>query len=628
MRHLVLGTAGHIDHGKTALIRALTGQDTDRLPEEKRRGITIDLGFAHLQLARCEYAVVDVPGHESLVRNMLAGASGMDVVLLVVAADEGVMPQTREHLAIMRQLAVREVVVAITKCDLVTPDWLELVTEDIRTELQRFGTRAPLIPVSAVSGEGLPRLREELAAAADSCPLRPAEDLFRLPVDRVFTVRGTGTVVTGTIWSGQVGRDALLRALPEDIPVRVRGLQRHGKSADQARAGERVALAVALPRTALQRGSTLVDHEAWRTTTIITVELDLLPDAAPIKNRTRVRLHLGTREVMARVNCYGEELKPGETGWGQLRLEGPVVSRAGDRFVLRSYSPVRTIGGGAVAEPVAPRRKRLTSETVGLLEKMLRGGDPITAAVRLADGGGVATEALPVLTGATPTSLRPPFPQGVYPAGDQLFPAALALALGNRLEKALAAYHLDHPLAVGMSREELRRAAPEVPSQLVDRVLSDLARDAIVKAAGASYALAQFRPEPTASQQHLSETLLRLLSEAGRTPPWFSELPPEIRDHPDLEAVAQHLVRQGAAIALAHDHLADPAAIATARSALATSFGEQARQSASRLKEVLGVTRKHLIPLLEYFDRIGVTSRDGDERVAGPKLGSGSGEGG
>jgi len=630
MRRLVLGTAGHIDHGKSALVRALTGHDPDRLPEEKRRGITIDLGFAYLPLPGCEYAIVDVPGHESLVRNMLAGATGIDVVLLVIAADEGVMPQTNEHLAIMELLAVRQAVVAVTKTDLVAPDWLGLVCDDVRAQLgpTPFAT-APLVPVSAVTGSGLDQLRDELGAAAERTPPRSPEDLFRLPIDRVFTIRGTGTVVTGTIWSGAVRSDSVLRAIPGDLPVRVRGLQRHGHPAEWAGAGERIALAVALPRDALERGTTLVDHPAWQPASILTVALEVLRDAAPLKNRQRVRLHLGTSEVMARCVLFGaDSLGPGQRAWTQLRLESPLVARAGDRFVIRSYSPVHTVAGGIVAEPLAGKRKRLAADTSALLERVVHDSDRIAAVVALAPPAGISRSSLPVLSGLPPSRLQNGLPGDVYAAGDRLYPADRAHAIARQVHATLAGYHPDHPLDPGMTREELRRALPAEPQQLFEHVLAGMVATDRLRASGATYGLPGFQPTLGPEHLELASTLLRTLADAGLAAPRFAELPPGLRDRPDFVAVARYLVREGHAVALAHDHLADANAIAAAQQALAASFVEHPHQPASRLKEVLGVTRKHLIPILEHFDRVGVTRRDGEERTAGPALRTTSGEGG
>ncbi len=414
-RHLVLGTAGHVDHGKTALVAALTGVDTDRLAEEKRRGITIDLGFAELPLGDdLTLGIVDVPGHEAFVRNMLAGATGIDLVLLVVAADEGVMPQTTEHLDIVRLLGVRGGVVALTKTDLVEPAWLELVQEELTEHLAATPfAGAPVVPVSSRDGRGLDELRAALAGAAAAVPDRPADGRFRMPVDRVFTIRGTGTVVTGTVWHGALNADASPRVLPSGRTSRVRGLQVHGREVDRILAGQRAAVALAgLDTDEVQRGDVLVDSPDWTPSSMLTVRLSVVPDSAwSIAQRQRVRVHLGTAEALARVALLEPAaveggssdadtiLGPGQTTWAQLRLESPLVARAGDRLVVRSYSPVTTIGGAVVAEPVPRKRKRLREPDRSALDAILDGDAAAAAAAagRLAGRTGIPAASLDLL---------------------------------------------------------------------------------------------------------------------------------------------------------------------------------------------------------------------------------------
>jgi selenocysteine-specific elongation factor len=358
-RHVVIGTAGHVDHGKTALVKELTGIDTDRFPEEKRRGITIDIGFAHLALHDGLHAsVVDVPGHEDFVRNMVAGATGIDLALLVVAADEGVMPQTIEHLAILDALGIRVGAVAITKVDLVEPAWLELVRADLSERLDQ--TRVvwePPVAVSVVTHQGLELLRSSLAQSAGRLQPRSGADLFRMPVDRVFSLPGAGTVVTGTTWSGSVKVGDHVSLLPEGLSGRIRSIQVHGEPRDQAEPGRRTALAVVgLERAATGRGSVVVSDPSWRATTRIDVRLSLLGDAPrPIGQHTRLRVHLGTSEAIARVTPELDQIIPGDSGLARLRLESPVVARWGDRGVLRSYSPITTIGGFVVVDPCQPK---------------------------------------------------------------------------------------------------------------------------------------------------------------------------------------------------------------------------------------------------------------------------------
>ncbi|HSJ12947.1 MAG TPA: selenocysteine-specific translation elongation factor, partial [Longimicrobiales bacterium] len=554
-RRLVLGTAGHIDHGKTALVRALTGIDTDRLPEEKRRGISIDLGFAHLPLeAGLDLAVVDVPGHESLVRNMLAGATGIDIVLLVIAADEGIMPQTREHLAIMELLEVGSAVVALTKVDRVEADWLELVIDDVRRTLA--GSRyadAPLVPVSAVTGQGLSGLRAALVGAAATAAGRTRTDLLRLPIDRVFTVRGTGTVVTGTIWSGAVRSDAVLRALPGDLRVRVRGLQRHGSAGTEAGAGERVALAVAVEREQIARGMTLVDGDAWQASLLLTLRVQVLAEAGvPLRARQRVRFHLGTAEVLGRITpLEGPAIEPGASGWAQLRLEKPVVARAGDRFVIRHYSPVRTIAGGAVVETVAPRRKRCGAALDDDLRAILGGGAAgALAAVRLAGAEGLEAARLPIASpGAPPPDGLPG--EAVFQAGDRLFAAERATRLRDTLVAAVRRVHERRPLELGIEREELRRAGAPEPAALVDGVLRELLAKGMLLARGSTVAAPDFEPTLDADQEALATRVAASLATAGLAAPRLAELPEPLRSDPDLPGVVRRMVAEGRLVALA-----------------------------------------------------------------------------
>jgi selenocysteine-specific elongation factor len=368
---MILGTAGHIDHGKTALVRALTGVDTDRLPEEKRRGITIDLGFAPLQLANgTTLGVVDVPGHEAFVRTMLAGATGIDLALIVIAADEGPMPQTREHLAILDLLDIRHAIVALTKSDLVDAEWLSLVTDDVRQLLadSRFAA-AEIIPTSVVSGIGMDRLRQTIATIAEGRQHAPAltrgypaengEDLFRLPVDRAFSVRGTGTVVTGTVWSGSLSVDETVRIMPLGQLARVRALQSHGTSVSRIAPGMRAAIALAgVEPHAVGRGATLVTRSEWDATLVLRADLTMLADAPELRPRTRVRFHLATSDVGARVVAMGSPVAPGTSRAVRIVLNEPVMARSGDRFVLRSASPLATIGGGVITDSNAPRRAK------------------------------------------------------------------------------------------------------------------------------------------------------------------------------------------------------------------------------------------------------------------------------
>ena len=404
--HVVVGTAGHIDHGKTSLVKALTGTDTDRLPEEKARGITIDLGFAFLEEPDgLTIEIVDVPGHERFVRNMLAGVGGIDLAMLVIAADEGVMPQTREHLAICSLLQIKAGLIALTKADLVEPDWLELVREDVSGVVRgTFLEGAPIVPVSSKTGQGLDDLRAVLRTLAASVPRRGTDELPRLPIDRVFTVRGFGTVVTGTLTAGALAADDRVEVYPRGAEAKIRGLQAHGRPVTSARAGQRTAINLqGLERASIARGDVVGLPGTLVPSSLVDGTLELLPDAPrPVKTRTRVRFHVGTSEIMARALLLDRaELAPGETAFARFRLEAPLVARPGDRFVVRSYSPVVTIGGGTLLDVDPPRFKRKGPALVAHLSVLQTGSPEVVLGehIRHVGAGGVR---LTTLSGRVP----------------------------------------------------------------------------------------------------------------------------------------------------------------------------------------------------------------------------------
>ena len=468
MRHVVAGTAGHIDHGKSSLVLALTGIDPDRLKEEKERGITIDIGFAHLDLGEgVTLGIVDVPGHERFVKNMLAGVGGIDLVMLIIAADEGVMPQTREHLAICQLLRVPSGLVVLTKADLAEPEWLELVQEDVRGFLRgTFLDGAPILPVSAKTGAGLPALREALARLARAVPPRGTDATFRLPIDRVFTIRGFGTVVTGTVAAGQVALDERVEVYPHGLQAKVRGIQTHGQPVTAAVAGQRAAVNLqGVERAAIERGDVLSVPGLLQPTYMLDATCALLEDApAPLRTRQRVRFHIGTSEVMARVHpVVGTPIEPGQSGYVQLRLEAPVVALPRDRYVIRSYSPMVTIGGGELLD-VAPPKARRSPTLTGRL-RTLETSPPaavLEAHIQRVGGGGVRTAELRARTPFGPEALRDHLRDLV--ARERVFVvdrewyvhADTAERLRRDAEGALAAFHAREPLKPGMSKEELR----------------------------------------------------------------------------------------------------------------------------------------------------------------------------
>lgn len=625
-RHVVVGTAGHIDHGKTTLVKALTGVDTDRLAEEKERGITIDLGFAPLDLGDVAASVVDVPGHEGFIKNMVAGATGVDLALLVVAADEGVMPQTTEHLAILRFLGVRRGVVALAKCDL-APDaaWRELVAEEIGAALERsFETRWPIVEVSAAQGTGLDALRRALGEEARAVALRTAEDRFRLPVDRVFALPGAGTIVTGTVWSGGAAEGDRVTVLPAGIETRIRSIQVHGTPAPRALPGRRAALAlVGLAREQAARGSVVVSGPGWRMSRALDVELALLPGVA-LKPRARVRVHHGTAEVMARVARL-EARAPGAAA--RLVLDQPLVARAGDRLVLRSYSPVTTIGGGVVLEPWA--------DVAGRAGPAARGGGRGRAARRLPSPPrddaeriaqlvrrrgplGIALAELEVAAGLDVTRLTAELGRGaeigLVRVNDWLVAADEVEAAAGRLVRALEGYHSAHPMEPGMPAQAWRSAAGALRAELVSLVEDRLAGSGAVLRDGATVRLKSFTPGAGQKAQAAQARLLEALREAGATPPSTAEL---AVSHPgvDVPAILRLLARTGAVVAVAPDRYYEAEALARERERLVAALEELGPSTPATLRERLGVSRKWLIPLLEWADREGLTVREGDRRA-------------
>ncbi len=621
---LILGTAGHIDHGKTSLVRALTGVDTDRLAEEKARGITIELGFAPFAPSTAwSFGIVDVPGHEGFVRTMVAGATGMDLVLLVVAADESVMPQTREHLAIVELLGVAGMVVAVTKTDLVDDEWLELVTEDVQDLLG--GTRyedAEIVPVSVEDADSVRRLSAALVRCGAVAGERAPEDLCRLPVDRVFAVGGAGTVVTGTLWSGALSKGDTVRILPRGDEARVRAVQVHGEAVSTARAGQRTALALtgaAVRRGMIGRGDVLVDHPSWRPSMMLTVALSALDATGWIlKAGQRVRLHLGTVEVMARVALFGvAHAPPGDSTLAQLRLERPVVARCGDRFVIRSYSPITTIAGGLVLEPDPPKRKRVADADEAALHAVSRGGvDALQGAVALTGWHGLDLAAIGVAAGWTKG--LDALPTDVPIVAGRLFDPAVVAAGEERIMSAVARHHRDHSLQAGAPLGTLRTSLPRRShARLADALTARLAHAQRLIVEGKNARLPDFKPVPSPQERAVAARLMNALSVAGLQGPTQEGLVSAVAGpRTPTETVIAFLADQGRirfvgdAFWVAADVLDSAAARMRKRLAGRSGLGP------ADFRQVLPVTRKHLIPLLAYFDEVGVTQRtEGGRRV-------------
>jgi selenocysteine-specific elongation factor len=608
---MIVGTAGHIDHGKTALVRALTGVDTDRLPEEKRRGITIDLGFAPLALDGIGTAgVVDVPGHEAFVRTMLAGATGIDVALVVVAADEGVMPQTREHLAILELLDVRAAVVALTKADLVDDEWLALVAEDVRGALPPAMAAAPIVPTSVVAPRGVVELRAALADALRGVPGRSDDDLFRLPVDRAFTVRGTGTVVTGTVWSGTLARDAQVRLLPSGRTARVRLLQTHGRDVDRVGPGARAAVAlVGVEVAEVGRGTVLVTDDAWSPATVWRADVSVLGDAPlALGPRTAVRLHLGTSEVGARVVAAGGPLEPGDRRAVRLVLDAPLAGRAGDRFVLRGGSPPTTLGGGIVRDPLPPGRRVRLWPDVDL--------PPVTRLCALLDeagAAGVPREVLPIRLGVAPSIAADLLGRAelVAMVGHRAVAPAVLDRLARAAREAVDAHHATAPLDPGMSRQALRASLAVAPD-VADAVLARLRSEGTVELDGSRVRRAGWTPTPTAEQRLLQAVLEERLAVAGLEVPTVVELTAELG--PEVPALLALALRDGRLVALDSERAGTAGSVRQAVARLGAHLTPDAVYSPGALREVLGISRKYLMSVLEFLDREGLTDRVAEGR--------------
>jgi selenocysteine-specific elongation factor len=616
MRNVIAGTAGHIDHGKTALVRALTGIDTDRLEEEKRRGISIDIGFAHLDLAPdVRVGFVDVPGHERFVKNMLAGVSGIDLVLLVIAADESIKPQTREHFEICRLLGLRKGLVAITKADLVDDDILDLVRMEVEEFVKgSFLEGAPVVVTSAETGAGLDELRARLAELARDVQAKDASRPFRLPVDRAFSIRGFGTVLTGTLLAGSVAREDEVELHPGGRRLRVRGVQVHNEPAERAYAGQRTALNVSgIEASEVKRGMVLAAPGLFRAVDRIDCRLDLLASAKPLKQRTPVHFHIGTAEVEAEVRLLdAARLAPGSSGYVRVALRDPVLALPGDRFIVRMFSPVATIGGGVVLDTRPPRVD--PAERLAVLE---RGSvaERVALLVREAPYG-IDLAELIARTGLPAAELEPLAalrqPQTWFIDAERL------RTLSARVRETLGEFHRANPLAPGMPKEALRAAvmpeppkgAPyEAPAFVLDVLLGN-----DVVADGETVRLAKHRVVLKQEEERAAEEIERLFYEAGLTAPAMADaLAKSGIGTARARAVLQMLLKKGTLVRVAEDLAVHRAAIDALVERLSALQGR--RISVGEFKDFAGVSRKYAIPLLEYLDRSRVTRREGDLRV-------------
>ncbi len=631
MKAVIVGTAGHIDHGKSALVRALTGTDPDRLEEEKRRGITIDIGFANLDLSGpagepIRVGFVDVPGHERFVRNMLAGIGGIDLVLLVVAADESIKPQTREHFDICRLLSVQRGITVLTKADLVDAETLEVVTLEVAEYLKGSfldPATAPIIPVSSKTGEGLDRLKTELARLAAEVPAKDSAAVFRLPIDRVFTMKGFGTVVTGTLISGTIRKEQEVEVHPTGKRLRVRGVQVHGKAANEAIAGQRTALNLpGVETTELARGMMLTPSQMFAPVTRLGVQLDLLPSAKPLRQYARVHLHAFTAETIAQVILLGaKQLLPGESGFARLKLDRPVVLFPGDRFIIRQYSPVITMGGGRVLDAGDPPRIERRDQ-LPFLQSIANATPPqalLARVERKRTSGLTLTEAV-AETGWLPARVQQ-LAAELKQAGSVAIFGSVLLATGA-LEKVRAelstlvgSFHDKNPLQPGINKEQLRDALHAQP-ELFDGVIAALLREKKLEADGELLRLpgrgVVLRDEEAESKAQIEKAF----AAAGLKVPLLKDVLASLPvDKVRAQKIVTLLLRDRVLVKLSDDLVFHRDALEGLRRQVVANKSKTPKLSVPQFKDLFDVSRKYAIPLLEYLDRERVTRRVGDERI-------------
>lgn len=628
---VILGTAGHIDHGKTSLIRALTGIDTDRLKEEKSRGITIELGFAHLDLPSGQrIGIVDVPGHERFVKHMVAGATGMDMVLLVIAADEGIMPQTSEHMAICELLGVKKGLIALTKKDMVEPDWLELVKEDIALAMQgTFLEGAEIIPVSSVTGDGLDDLKAAIQRVVNDLPVSTTSGPYRLPIDRVFTIKGFGTVVTGTTVSGhiRVGDDAML--YPKCIPTRIRGIQNHGQEAQEAVPGLRTAINLqGVQVEQIERGDVLSVSDGLRPSLLLDIQLYYLASAErPLKHRAPVRFHAGTAEIMGRVLLQQDELTPGERTYAQIQLQRPVAVLPGDRYIIRSYSPVVTIGGGGILNPLPRRRRRSRPEMWKEMAILDRGsaGERILYHLKQADQRGLSLSELSLRTALYGKTLERELErilgQGqalkLDSEGHRILSAEVYEKKRRQALELLQQYHAEFPLSPGISKEELRsRLFPVLEdNRFFQRLLADLVKTNELVQDKDLIRLANHQLNMQDKDKDIKSRIAEIYLKAGMTPPSKTELFSMFDDKTLVSSLLNLLVREGVLVYLKDDLYLHTSVLEQVRSLVVNFLKQHGEMGINDFRDLTGgLSRKYMVPILEYLDNQKLTMRIGDKR--------------
>lgn len=631
MKQIILGTAGHIDHGKTSLIKALTGIDTDRLKEEKLRGITIELGFAWIDLPGGQrVGIVDVPGHEKFVKNMVAGVSGIDLVALIIAADEGVMPQTKEHLDICNLLGVKHGLVVLTKIDTVDEEWLEVVSDDVHGFLKgTFLEGAPVVQVSSVTGQGLSELVEALETLCKAVPERVSTGLFRLPVDRVFTMKGFGTVVTGSLVSGKVRVGETIMIYPSGIQSKVRGIQVHGQTVDQATVSMRTAINLqGVARSAIARGDVAGGVNTLKPSYMVDALLVYLPsNEKPLKNRTKIRFHTGTSEILGyAILLDREELSAGDTAIAQFRLDAPVAVVKDDRFVIRSYSPIRTIGGGQILNPVPRKHKRFKEPLVTGLKSLAESPPEEMITYHLRESGiqGVRFSELRLMTNLSEKALEHHLQhllsQRAIAQVDRenrtFIHRSIFDGLRQKAIKILESYHKDHPLKAGMSRQGLRsKLAPSLNSKLFGALIQDLTKSNTVIQEKEVIRLSGHRVALGADQEDVKHRIEQTYLQSGLEPPYFRDLAASIGENSArVKEILVHMLEEKTLVKLKEDLYFHRRAIENLKNELVSYLKANSEITTPQFKEMTRVSRKYTIPLIEYFDSTRVTIRVGDVR--------------
>jgi len=636
VKHVIIGTAGHVDHGKTLLVKALTGIDTDRLQEEKKRGITIELGFAHLDWEDGTQAgIVDVPGHEKFIKNMLAGAGGIDLAMLVVAADEGFMPQTVEHLGILSLLGIKEGLVVITKADTVDPEWVDMIREDVKEQVKgTFLENKPIMAVSAYTGEGIPELREHLRNLVQQTGEKSLRTPFRLPVDRVFSVEGFGTVVTGTLIEGSMSEDEIAELVPSGLTAKIRNLQVHGKDVTTAYAGQRVAVNLAgLKKSDIQRGDAVAKPGTVHVGQMLDVRLQNLKGSQRvILNNSQVHFYHGSSVLLAKVVLLDrDKLEPGDSCYAQVRFTDNIAAKAGDRFVIRFYSPLETIGGGVVLEDAPLRHKRGDKAVLEALKIKESGSGDQKVIQTIAEEGIALPDCkklaarLAMDEGELQHELEQLVSRGkaleILP-GRYLASSVLDKQWDN-CQKLLSDYHGKNPLHAGMRLAELRQKLfPKTDLPVADGILRELQAEGKIKRVADRYALQEFEVKLTKRQNAFKDKLMKIYRDAGLEAPSTDEVWPmfQPKEKDEAKQVLESLVSGGQLVMLSPQIVVYKDVYAALLTTLKEWFAQHETVTLAEYRDKMNTSRKYALAALEYFDRNHMTKKDGDFRRPGAEL--------